>query len=158
MVNWSCDVKSSYKIQINWTKIGKRLFAFQQNLFVTNNIHLWQSRSWSCQFISRNVHTNAVCLSSDKLMERVLFMGSSRYLRLISTSHDEPRHATDSLFDNFDNGKQCHNTEEYKTMSQCHNGTQCHVVKRLHQLPISKWAKESKKFWHFFTVPSYNCT
>ena len=120
MVNWSCDVKSSYKIQINWTKIGKRLFAFQQNLFVTNNIHLWQSRSWSCQFISRNVHTNAVCLSSDKLMERVLFMGSSRYLRLISTSHDEPRHATDSLFDNFDNGKQCHNAEEYKTMSQCH--------------------------------------
>ena len=154
--------------QINWTKIGKRLFAFQQNLFVTNNIHLWQSRSWSCQFISRNVHTNAVCLSSDKLMERVLFMGSSRYLRLISTSHDEPRHATDSLFDNFDNGKQCHNAEEYKTMSQCqnvtmskcHNVTQCHVVKRLHQLPISKWAKVSKKFsfWHFFTVPSYNCT
>ena len=128
MVNWSCDVKSSYKIQINWTKIGKRLFAFQQNLFVTNNIHLWQSRSWSCQFISRNVHTNAVCLSSDKLMERVLFMGSSRYLRLISTSHDEPRHATDSLFDNFDNGKQCHNAEEYKTMSQCHNGTMSHNV------------------------------
>ena len=110
MVNWSCDVKSSYKIQINWTKIGKRLFAFQQNLFVTNNIHLWQSRSWSCQFISRNVHTNAVCLSSDKLMERRLFMGTSRYLVFISTSPNGVWHATASLWQLWYN----------VTMSQCH--------------------------------------
>ena len=77
--------------------------------------------SWSCQFISRNVHTNAVCLSSDKLMERRLFMGTSRYLVFISTSPNGVWHATASLWQLWYNVtmSQCHNV----TLSPCHDNT-----------------------------------
>ena len=94
---------------------------FQRIYFLLIISNCRKMLSWSCQFISRNVHTNAVCLSSDKLMERRLFMGTSRYLVFISTSPNGVWHATASLWQLWYNVtmSQCHNV----TLSPCHDNT-----------------------------------
>ena len=97
------------------------LVIFPEYIFLANISNCRKMLSWSCQFISRNVHTNAVCLSSDKLMERRLFMGTSRYLVFISTSPNGVWHATASLWQLWYNVtmSQRHNV----TMSPCHDNT-----------------------------------
>ena len=82
-------------------------------------------------------HTNAVCPSSDKLMDRGLFMGSSRYLVLISTSHNDGRHARASLLTTLTLlhvpmsqsiiALLCYNYND--TMAWCHYGTVTHVTR-----------------------------